>query len=272
MGDEAVQATSDWMAVVRGMEYERADAYLRDPHAHLLTGEPAISQVEYCITIGAPTGVVIGRGRFGDSVVEHAIAEGVRQVVSLGAGSDSRPWRLALPADLAWYEVDLPGQLDGKLAVFESAGLIPRCARQSVGADLRHAWDAELAAAGHDAARPTVWVAEGLFYYLERPDALAVTDTLTRLSAPGSRIVFDVPHPGFVTDPEKAEFVRYMADRGSPFVGSAEHPAELLRDTGWVTEAYRSPELEAGRCPWLEPLPHRLVTDHHLIWYAHAHR
>lgn len=249
MGDAAVRTTSDWMAVMRRMEHERADAYLRDPHAHLLTGEPAISQVEYCLGIGGPFGVIIGRGRFGDSAVEQAVSAGVRQVVSLGAGSDTRPWRLPLPADLTWYEVDLPGQLDGKTKVFEEADLAPGCRRECVEADLRQAWDRALGAVGHDASKPTAWVAEGLFYYLERPDALAVTDTLTRLSAPGSRVVFDVPHPGFVTDPEKAEFARYMSDRGSPFVGAAEHPAELLRDTGWVTEAYRSPTSKPAGAP-----------------------
>ncbi|MDI2130721.1 class I SAM-dependent methyltransferase [Yinghuangia seranimata] len=270
MGDEAIQATSDWMAVMRDMEHRRADAYLRDPHAHLLAGEPAVSEVEYGLSLGGPMGVVIGRGRFGDAVIERAMTDGVRQVVGLGAGSDTRPWRLDLPRETAWYEVDLPGQLDGKNAVFDAHGLTVRCRRTCVDADLRGAWEHALAAAGHDPAHPTTWLAEGLFYYLDRDAALAITDTVTELSAPGSHLVFDVPHPGFVAD--RAEFAAYMADRGVPFVGSADHPAELLADPAWHTEAYRAPDLEAGRCPWLEPMPHRLAVNHEWIWYAHATR
>jgi methyltransferase (TIGR00027 family) len=219
MGDDAVQRTSDWIAVMRDDEHRRADAYLRDPHAHLLTGEPAISQVAYQRGIGSPVGVVVGRGRFGDAVIAQAVRAGVRQVVGLGAGSDTRAWRLDLPPELAWFELDLPGQLDAKNAVFDALDIRASCVRSCVEADLRGDWYPALADAGFDAARPTVWIAEGLFYYLDRPDALRLAADVTRFSARGSELVFDIPHTEFAHDPGKARFLSFMRDRGSPWVG-----------------------------------------------------
>ncbi|MGR7003472.1 class I SAM-dependent methyltransferase [Yinghuangia aomiensis] len=216
MGDDAVQRTSDWMAVVRDDEHRRADAYLRDPYARLLRTAVAEEQVAYQIGLGAPVGVVVGRGRFGDAAVERGVAAGVRQLVLLGAGSDARCWRLALPSDLTAYEVDLPGQLDAKERAFEAAGLVPSAPRRRVDADLRGDWAAALAAAGHDAGRPTVWIAEGLFYYLDRGDSIELLSEIGRLSAAGSRVVFDVPHPAFARDPAKSAFLALMTRERVP--------------------------------------------------------
>ncbi|NUU22137.1 MAG: SAM-dependent methyltransferase [Streptomycetaceae bacterium] len=260
------------MAVMRADEHRRPDAYLRDPHAHLLTGEPAISQVALMRRMNAPIGVVLGRGRFGDAVLGRAVAAGVRQVVELGAGSGTRAWRLPLPRDVVWYEVDLPGQLAAKNAAFERAGIAPSCVRRCVDADLRQSWAGAIADAGHDPSTPTVWIAEGLFYYLERAPAREIMRTVTALSAPGSRLVFDIPHTDFRRDPEKAQFLAYMADRGSPFVGAADHPGELLPEGEWDTDAYLSPDLATGQCRWVPRLPTRIARDHRLIWYAHAVR
>ncbi|MCF2527350.1 class I SAM-dependent methyltransferase [Yinghuangia soli] len=268
----AVQATSDWMSVVRDDESRRPDAYLHDPHAHLLAGGRAVAEVAYLREIGAPFGVVIGRGRFGDAVIGRALGDGVRQIVELAAGSGTRAWRLGLPGDVSWYEVDLTGQLAAKEAALENASVTARCRRRSVDADLRTDWAAALANAGHDAAQPTVWIAEGLFYYLFRDDALAILRTVTGLSAAGSHLVFDVPHTDFARDPDKAALMTYLVEYGSPFVGAAEHPDELLPVGAWKSEAYRSPDLVAGRCPWVPPMPERLAADHRDVWYAHAWR
>ncbi len=98
-----------------------------------------------------------------------------RQVVVLGAGLDCRPWRINLPPDVRWWELDMPHvvaakrqQLDQLGAALSSASPaahahpLRAAAWQAVMADLgRPGWGEALLAAGLDASRPVVWVAEG---------------------------------------------------------------------------------------------------------------
>ena len=59
---------------------------------------------------------VVIRTRVIDSFVQQLIAGGVETVINLGAGLDTRPYRLDLPASLRWIEVDLPQIIDLKEA------------------------------------------------------------------------------------------------------------------------------------------------------------
>jgi hypothetical protein len=58
-------------------------------------------------------------------------------VVSAGAGLDTRPWRLQLPPDLRWLEVDFPAILDYKDSLMATEKL--RCRRERLTADLNDA-------------------------------------------------------------------------------------------------------------------------------------
>jgi methyltransferase (TIGR00027 family) len=50
--------------------------------------------------------------------------------------------------------------------VLREARAVARCERITVAVDLREDWPNALAAAGHDPAVPTTWIAEGLLIYL----------------------------------------------------------------------------------------------------------
>ena len=98
-----------------------------------------------------------------------------RQIVVLGAGLDTRPWRMALPPGMRWWEVDMPHVVAGKRRQLEQLGAalsaaapaahahpLRAAAWQAVPADLgQPGWGEALQAAGLDASRPVVWVAEG---------------------------------------------------------------------------------------------------------------
>lgn len=63
----------------------------------------------------------------------------------------------------------------------------------SVAADLRQpGWVEALVAAGFDAARPTVWAAEGLLMYLPEDAVRQLLTTARAISAPGSRATFSM--------------------------------------------------------------------------------
>src|SRR5690349_19833562 len=69
------------------------------------------------------------RTRFLDDVVTRACADGSRQCVVLGAGLDARAFRLALPADVRFFELDLPDVLAFKDRVIRDGGHEPACTR-----------------------------------------------------------------------------------------------------------------------------------------------
>lgn len=142
------------------------------------------------------------RTRFFDDFFTEATRAGIRQVVILASGLDSRAYRLDWPSGTVVYEVDQPEVIDFKTRVLAEQGSEPTADRRTVSIDLRDDWPAALRAAGFDPALPTAWSAEGLLGYLP-PDAQdRLLDTVTALSAPGSRIATE-SIPGLDADTEE---------------------------------------------------------------------
>jgi methyltransferase (TIGR00027 family) len=121
------------------------------------------------------------------------------QVVIVGAGLDSRPWRLACLHDAVVYAVDHPSsQAD---AMRRAAGL-PLVVKSliRVPVDLARAQlDDALASAGHEAGLPTTWVWEGVVPYLPRPAVSATAAAITARSAAGSVLVANYQRRDAVT-------------------------------------------------------------------------
>lgn len=154
------------------------------------------------------------RTRFFDDFFTDAGAAGIRQAVILASGLDSRAYRLDWPAGTIVYEVDQPEVIEFKTRVLAAHGAQPTADRRTVSIDLREDWPAELQAAGFDPALPTAWSAEGLLGYLP-PDAQdRLLDTVTALSAPGSRIATEsTPGLDAATEEQTRRRMRESAER-----------------------------------------------------------
>lgn len=74
------------------------------------------------------------RTRIIDDFIKGAISEGVDTILNLGAGLDTRPYRLELPESLRWIEVDYPHVID--LKETRLSGETPRCRLERVRMDL----------------------------------------------------------------------------------------------------------------------------------------
>jgi methyltransferase (TIGR00027 family) len=131
------------------------------------------------------------RTRFFDDDLLAACAGGIRQVVSLAAGLDTRAFRLDLPVDLRLFEVDRPTMLNFKDSVLGEIGARARCDRRVVAIDLRDDWPDALRAAGFDPGRPTAWLVEGLLPYLPADADRRLFAHLDGLSAGGSTLTVD---------------------------------------------------------------------------------
>ena len=128
------------------------------------------------------------RTHFFDSFFAEATGAGIRQVVILAAGLDSRAFRLDWPAGTTVYEIDQPKVLEYKSATLAAHGATPSADRHEVAIDLRQDWPAALIAEGFDPKAPTAWLAEGLLMYLPAEAQDRLFTQITELSAPGSRV------------------------------------------------------------------------------------
>ena len=159
-----VSDTALMTSACRALETERPDGWMRDPFARRLAGErgmaiaQALPRIEImCFGIGM-------RARMLDAAVPEAIqAHGISTVLSIGSGLDTRPWRIELPANLRWVEIDLPPMLEYKADLL--AAEKPKCRIERLAADLNDPAQRRcvfaLASAG-----PTMMITEGLLMYL----------------------------------------------------------------------------------------------------------
>jgi len=133
-----VSDTAIWVAYYRAKETARPDAMFRDPLAKLLIGDRG---AQIAARFG-PTGrytewTLITRTVIIDEFIREGISGGVDGVLNLGAGLDTRPYRLELPASFQWVEADFPHLLEYKRKLL--AEQTPRCRLQRVGVDLADA-------------------------------------------------------------------------------------------------------------------------------------
>ncbi|MGW5100478.1 class I SAM-dependent methyltransferase [Streptomyces sp. NPDC004100] len=130
--------------------------------------------------------------------IDDALRAGVSdQLVILGAGLDTRAWRLSALAGTDVWEVDHPASQQDKRARLTEAA--PETAARSVRfVPVDFATDdlgAALDAAGHDPALPTTWLWEGVVPYLTRDQIRATLSALTARTAPGSTLVVNYQSP-----------------------------------------------------------------------------
>ena len=132
-----VSDTSFWIAHHRAQESGRPDALFRDPLAGRLAGKRG-----YDIAAGMPAQRMIGwtvvmRTCVIDELIIGAIRDGVDTVLNLGAGLDTRPYRMQLPASILWIEADYAHIIEYKEG--EIAKEKPGCRLERVKIDLADA-------------------------------------------------------------------------------------------------------------------------------------
>ncbi|MEU4160170.1 SAM-dependent methyltransferase [Actinoplanes sp. NPDC026670] len=93
--------------------------------------------------------------------------------------------------DTRLYELDRPELLALKDEQLQVAGATPRCARIAVSVDLTAAWSSSLRDAGFRPQSPTLWLVEGLLYFLDGDQLHALLQEISDLSTPGSWILAD---------------------------------------------------------------------------------
>ncbi len=277
---ESVGATALGVAAARAAETESEHPLIRDPFARVFlntVGEGrwswfAAPNLPAQITEAEPDlkprmqGMVdymAARTAFFDRFFLDAAHAGVRQVVILAAGLDSRAWRLPWPDGTTVYELDQPRVLEFKSSTLREKGAQPTSRLVNVPVDLRHDWPAALRQAGFDAGAPSVWSAEGLLPFLPAAAQELLFERVQALSTPGSRIAVESPGPDFLDESARTkqrETMRRLRDLMAQLEPEREIPdvADLwyfeeredvgnwLRRHGWDVTVTEAEELMAA--------------------------
>lgn len=140
------------------------------------------------------------RTRHYDDQIDAAVRRGVRQIVLLGVGLDGRSCRLNFDSSTQLFEVDQPAILHARENLLVDSGIAPKYDRKSIAADLpADDLSGQLCTVGFRSDRPSVFVAEGLLFYLNPADVERLVFDIGSLAAPGSLLLADYPAGRAVT-------------------------------------------------------------------------
>ncbi|HUE32293.1 MAG TPA: class I SAM-dependent methyltransferase [Mycobacterium sp.] len=278
----SVGTTAVMVAAARAVETEQPDALIRDPYAKLLVTnagagvlweamlDPAVAAKVEALDADSAAHLLHMRGyqavrtNFFDTYFNDAVAEGIRQVVILASGLDSRAYRLDWPAGTTVYEIDQPQVLAYKSTTLAENGVTPSADRREVAIDLRQDWPAALRAAGFDPAAQTAWLAEGLLMYLPAEAQDRLFTQIGELSPAGSLVSAETaPAHADERRQQMRERFRKVADE----IGLEEtidvgelmyrddhraNVADWLNDHGWRARAHHSTDEMRRLGRWIE--------------------
>ena len=131
---EHVSDTAFWVAYYRWMETQRPDALFHDPLAGKLVGDRGEKLARHMGIQRAMAWSMALRTYTIDRYILEAIEGGVDCVINLGAGLDTRPYRLDLKPDFPWIEVDFPHMIDFKTDALKDE--TPVCRLERIACDL----------------------------------------------------------------------------------------------------------------------------------------
>lgn len=268
-------ATARWTAIARATENAREDRLFNDPFAAALAGEEGADWLAKRTDSPFNTGPMVIRTRFFDDFLQNATQpgdapRGIRQIVILAAGLDTRAYRLAWPAQTHLFELDQAPVLDYKAQVLQKVGAQPGCTREAIAADLTAPWKDQLLNRGFAADQPSAWLLEGFLFYLPNESIVKILDEVSALAAPGSRLGFDIVNSLTLTSPITKAWIEMQAKAGAPWIGTLDDPEAFLAKRGWQASLTQpgSPDANFGR--WTLPvIPVKMPNMPH-NWYVTA--
>ena len=239
-----VSDTALMVAACRAHETRLEDAWIRDPFAARLAGERGFAILEAMPHANVLRLGLAIRTRFIDELLLEALHQHpVTTVLSIGCGLDTRPWRMDLPPDLRWVEIDFADVLDYKEQFMSSE--TSRCRRERLTLDLN---DAAQRRAIYDAAgsEPALMITEGLLLYLPAATVEAIAAESGSLCA--------IAH--WISDITTSDFSRVLS-RGTDPMQSIRHVQasdalngeqilKVIERHGWKTSAQRSYITDVG--------------------------
>jgi methyltransferase (TIGR00027 family) len=249
---EDIARSALMVAAFRAKESNRPNRLFNDPLSSVLAGENALRVAANHHRDESLPYLAI-RTRFFDDWLEKLVDLSCRQVVFLGAGMDTRAFRLQWPDGVQLWEIDCPELLDLKQTRLNTVQAKPKCIRTPVAADLSVAdWPNHLLMQGFRKEAPSVWLAEGLFLYLPSKAVAQILQSVASISCEGSQFGAEILSEDYLHHERNRARLEEAAARGTPRIFGTNEPEELFSQTGWRVNAVVQPGDEEacfGRWP-----------------------
>jgi methyltransferase (TIGR00027 family) len=224
--------TSLVMAAKRAIENQRADRLFVD----LLAEKLAATEIDTCLEkwkkvegdfsqiLSQRTRFVAVRTRFFDDFL-MLVASEVSQIIILGAGMDTRAFRLPWRSDTHLYELDRAEVIQKKEAILKD---IPaKCHRQAIAVDLKQTWFEPLVNQGYRTDLPSVWLMEGLLTYLNQQEVNDLLKTISDYSMSRSYLGADLVSVKSLQLGLESDDIRKHWRFGT------DYPQQLFESYGW---------------------------------------
>ncbi len=203
----SVGSTALFVAAARALEAQKLEPLAVDPYAEV-----------FCRAVGGPWADLLdgkapehplttaefgahfvtfqaARTRYFDAYFRDVAEAGVRQIVLLAAGLDSRAYRLDWPDGTTIFELDQPQVLQFKRETLTARGAAPTVERREIAVDLRDDWQQALRDNGFRPDEPSAWIAEGLLIYLPANAQEQLFTGIDSLASPGSHLAVEEGRP-----------------------------------------------------------------------------
>lgn len=261
---ETVSYTAQWTAAARVLETERTDALFSDPYARAVAGETGFTLLE---RYASPVTVeyLALRMAYPDQVLLNSLAvHDIDQVVFVAAGMDTRPYRLDWGGKVSVFELDRAALLAVKDELLADAELSQGLTRTTVDVDLAGSWESALRDAGFSSEARTLWIVEGLLYYLAEDSVRELLAWLARFSAPGALVAGDLVSTVALSNPVARPFIKALEGDGAPWLFGTDMPEELLEVCCWSVQEIKQPGEEGSGYSGIaaEPLLNELMGSH----------
>ncbi len=235
--------TAMGIAIARAVESEKSESerICYDPFARDLVPAGFFRVMSFFIRSGygelrgpGVMGFLVARDRYIDDVLNSFLDQGLRQLVVLGAGLDSRAYRFPVKGRVTTFEVDHPAtQAEKVWRVRKILDPFPDHVRYVPVDFNRQNLADRLRMAGFEPELKTLFIWQGVTMYLEEEAVLSTLNFIRQSSGPGSAVVFDYVHQsvldGTRRQSEIASMRRYkfMTGEGLRF-GIPEGQAEVF--------------------------------------------
>lgn len=212
--------TAMGIAIARGVESEKpaGERICYDPFARQFVPGWLYSVLGFFIKSGytemrgpGVNGFLIARERYIDDVLADYLNDGLQQLVILGAGFDSRPYRFDLAGQVKTFEVDHPVTQAEKIARLKKIfGSLPEHVRFiPIDFTIQKLAD-RLLSSDYDPGLKTLFIWQGVTMYLTSEAVDATLSFVVNHAASGSGIVFDYLYQAALDGTQKQIEVRNM--------------------------------------------------------------
>jgi methyltransferase (TIGR00027 family) len=227
-----ISDTAMWIAAYRAQETERPDAVFRDPLAKKLAGSRGFKILETTPHTERMAFAMVARTSAIDRLVNSAVHKNIDTIINLGAGLDTRPYRIDLPLTLNWVEVDFPNMIRYKNELLQNEK--PRCRLTRIASDLSDAGERKtlFESLGKDTKKALV-MTEGVVAYLTNEQAEKLSADLYQVHS-FFYWIMDYSQGKFRHNRYRRQLDKRMVN--APLQFSEGKPIEFFGRQGWTVE------------------------------------